>query len=901
MKLIKIVSFYLLFGSVLLIASQAGKVYLVLGSDTAIWDGMSTGRFHCTYDLSLYTDPTRNANQIMDSSYRNQFVDSYGTPMKMTWWMMCGNIFRYATNTNIPIPNIMTMYLMKKYYLPEINAIGDELSLHYHTFKWSDYDGDGLWYWNQALTFSECRDDWNFTLCQLLLEEQVFPVSFRSGWHYMDNEWQQNLNDLLPYSMHNAYPSKKTEDTEPLDNVIDWSQAPSEFVPYHPAPENYQLPGDSPGWNLRSAHFWGVRARDLMDTVFAAAANGTDQIACFWGHLPETDFNTNVEIMDSLAHKMANKYPEVKFRYCTAIEGMQRWQQTSDSLAPEVTLEQTGNETEIGFRITSNEATFQPVPFLAVKDIYENYFIMDCYATGTNTWETTETINRELLAKVGAALCDSMGNQSMEFIKYLPDDQFIDNTDDGYTELAGNWTTTTDRTWGLDARISTLSENDSNVVQWTPAIQKSGLYNLFIQVPTVNNAAEHTVFKIIAGGIPVDTITFDAALPPDEWIYISTTELSAGASNHLQMKIKNTSQTEVQIAADVAKFSALVREYDLVFDTDLIYFGEVSVEDTVTQTLKLQNQGYQALTIQEVTSLKGLCQVTAEFPLQVPQMGSIQLPVWFYSTELGSVSDTLLITSNDPRNPQSKIPVSADVRPFFTIIDNEDSVYYQEYGNWHTSVAEAYGPSSRYAWLNSSPLASAEFQSRVKKNGIYEIFEIVPRTVNATDHALYKLIVGETVKDSIIINQNTDSGGWISLGQYYLPADEAVKIKVIDTGQSTLGHVLRADAIKISLIEEVTQIADSQDQIPLTYSLGQNYPNPFNATTTIPYTIPKQGRVQVTIYNTLGQTVVKLVDEIQTAGQYQVKLQVGHYGSGIYLYQLKTDQYCATKKLILVK
>jgi len=35
--------------------------------------------------------------------------------VKLTWWMMAGNIFRYATNTNIPNPNIMTLYLMKKY------------------------------------------------------------------------------------------------------------------------------------------------------------------------------------------------------------------------------------------------------------------------------------------------------------------------------------------------------------------------------------------------------------------------------------------------------------------------------------------------------------------------------------------------------------------------------------------------------------------------------------------------------------------------------------------------------------------------------------------------------------------------------------------------------------------
>ena len=156
--------------------------------------------------------------------------------MKMTWWMMAGNIFRYATNTNMPVPNIMTLYLMKKYHGDNVLANGDELTLHYHTFYWSDYDQDGMYFWNQAKTFLESLDDFNVTLAQFLLEEQVFPVSFRSGWHYMDNDWQNYLDErILPYSLHNDYPHKKTSDPEPIDNIYDWSEAPSAFVPYHPS------------------------------------------------------------------------------------------------------------------------------------------------------------------------------------------------------------------------------------------------------------------------------------------------------------------------------------------------------------------------------------------------------------------------------------------------------------------------------------------------------------------------------------------------------------------------------------------------------------------------------------------------------------------------------------------
>ena len=93
---------------------SAGEIYLILGSDTAIWQGMSVGNYHCYYDIDLYVNPARNAYQVMDPAFRAQFIDSYGQPLKMTWWMMAGNIFRYADNTNVPIPNIMTLYLMNR-------------------------------------------------------------------------------------------------------------------------------------------------------------------------------------------------------------------------------------------------------------------------------------------------------------------------------------------------------------------------------------------------------------------------------------------------------------------------------------------------------------------------------------------------------------------------------------------------------------------------------------------------------------------------------------------------------------------------------------------------------------------------------------------------------------------
>ncbi len=90
------------------------------------------------------------------------------------------------------------------------------------------------------------------------------------------------------------------------------------------------------------------------------------------------------------------------------------------------------------------------------------------------------------------------------------------------------------------------------------------------------------------------------------------------------------------------------------------------------------------------------------------------------------------------------------------------------------------------------------------------------------------------------------------------------------------------------------------------FRLSQNYPNPFNPTTTIRYALPKAARVELTIYNTLGQKVRTLVQKKQPAGQYQVQWdgrdkQGRAVPSGVYLYKLKAGDFVQAKKMLLVR
>jgi len=83
--------------------------------------------------------------------------------------------------------------------------------------------------------------------------------------------------------------------------------------------------------------------------------------------------------------------------------------------------------------------------------------------------------------------------------------------------------------------------------------------------------------------------------------------------------------------------------------------------------------------------------------------------------------------------------------------------------------------------------------------------------------------------------------------------------------------------------------------------LLDNFPNPFNPSTKISYSLKTEGRVNLKIYNTLGEEVITLVDEIKPAGTYEAEFNASVLPSGIYIYRMQSGEYVSSKKMILLK
>jgi len=115
-------------------------------------------------------------------------------------------------------------------------------------------------------------------------------------------------------------------------------------------------------------------------------------------------------------------------------------------------------------------------------------------------------------------------------------------------------------------------------------------------------------------------------------------------------------------------------------------------------------------------------------------------------------------------------------------------------------------------------------------------------------------------------------------------------------------------ALNTIIVNETEIIIGNQQQnlLPETYELHQNYPNPFNSETIITYQLPEAGKVDIAIYNFLGQKVRTLVNNNMNAGYHQIKWngrndRGSSVASGIYIVKIKANNYTKTRKAIYLR
>jgi hypothetical protein len=107
-----------------------------------------------------------------------------------------------------------------------------------------------------------------------------------------------------------------------------------------------------------------------------------------------------------------------------------------------------------------------------------------------------------------------------------------------------------------------------------------------------------------------------------------------------------------------------------------------------------------------------------------------------------------------------------------------------------------------------------------------------------------------------------------------------------------------------SVIRVDLSIADAAAEpgvIPTAFAYYPNYPNPFNAQTSLRFDVPQQSRVQIAVFNIMGQEVARPVDEVYVPGRYRVLYDASGLPSGMYLVKMTTADYVKIGKMMLLK
>ncbi len=207
--------------------------------------------------------------------------------------------------------------------------------------------------------------------------------------------------------------------------------------------------------------------------------------------------------------------------------------------------------------------------------------------------------------------------------------------------------------------------------------------------------------------------------------------------------------------------------------------------------------------------------------------------------------------------------------------------------------------------LNSSEPGPAWIKIAAHKNGTKSTENIVRNNLT-TDLSLDKNI-GE-VDHNLEISYN-------SYGNYFVNASEfdlrlVAGCRAIDAGSAEQAPDVdirkhprpQGNAPDIGAYEFGTESGLQQQKTirPESFAL-RNYPNPFNPITHIQYELPVQTKVELSIFNLLGERIATLENGEQPAGQHHVVFDGEKLPSGLYVCRLQANGSTTTRKLLLQK
>jgi len=509
----------------------------------------------------------------------------------------------------------------------------------------------------------------------------------------------------------------------------------------------------------------------------------------------------------------------------------------------------------------------------------------------------------------------------------------IVNNDDGppsYMEHTGTWSTSDSKAifQGIPNATSRYSTDVGARAQFVPNIPKSGEYNIYMALPGTANANTHALYEVEPFGSANDSVWLNqnnSGYTQAIWRFIGTYYLFEGNWNSVY--VVNDGSGGGYLRTDLMQFSTVSTIADIELSDDYHQYVDVSKETSQNWNFKIYNLGKVPLIISNMTTKTPYFEVTSptSYPVNIPGLDSLIVTVTFSPMSITSYRDTLTINSDDIDEPVETVILVGNGIGIQVITDDSDSAQVEiSEGDWSFSMSTTtIKGTSLFCYLLHHHGAYITYYPEVPETKEYDVYvSSAPLSSNSTSRAPYIIQPFGTSPDTVFIDQNGLSSDniWRYAGRYLFAAGNFNWIKIyndttlsnfnVDSMRTTVEDsiVIRADAVKLSEPGDTTTVVIGypQHEHPYKYSLSQNYPNPFNSVTKIRYSTAMEGKVNIKIFNIMGQEVKTLVNQIKPCGEHVAvwdgKNNHGQtVASGIYLIQMKAGKFRSLKKTVLMK
>lgn len=350
--------------------------------------------------------------ECLSASFRNRIRDSLGGGWVYNWF--CVDHVDYETNPRRRDMGFHSIFDHYRRVIRETNSRQDGVGFHYHPHSFSKQAHHCATHW------WESSGSLHQILSRRVIDRKWFPAVHRPGFHVIRPDSHWFLEQFIPFDFSNQAIVSTDDDNAQFGTgngrFGDWRRAPATWQPYHPAPDDYQIPGTCRRWIARCLNV-GTRFKLMggsdVHQAFQEARGGRPVVLAFTNH-DFRDMRPDVDGVLKMLSVVAKDFPEVRFKFSEAIDAMRG--SLGLSLEPpcdlDMSLRSVDGSTHV-LEVSSKTPTFGPQPWLALKTSagtyhYDNFDIERPFHQWQYVFDE-ETYPLNALSDIGVAANNATG------------------------------------------------------------------------------------------------------------------------------------------------------------------------------------------------------------------------------------------------------------------------------------------------------------------------------------------------------------------------------------------------------------------------------------------------------------------------------------------------------------